>query len=78
MVDTDAGDPRVPVERAMSAPGWALEVSVGTLQGAVWHFCCMWTRALECYCMLCELPEPPHRGGSTNMSMSAWLCRSVE
>ena len=29
LVDTDAGDPRVPVERAMSAPGWALEVSVG-------------------------------------------------
>ena len=33
MVGTDAGDPRVPVERAMSASGWALEVFVGTLQG---------------------------------------------
>ena len=35
-------------------------------------------RALACCCMACEQSEPPRRCGSTSMSMSAWLCRSVE
>ena len=45
--------------------------------GPAWHLCCMWARALACCCMACEQSEPPRRGGSTSISMSAWLCRSV-
>ena len=37
MVGTDTGDPRVPVERATSASGWALEVFVGARMAPLLH-----------------------------------------